>query len=425
MSSNYRFETLQVHAGQKADGVTRACAVPIYQTTSYVFDDAQYAADLFAFKAPGYMYSRMHNPTVEVFEERIAALEGGVGALALSSGSAAVSYAIQNIAGMGDHIVSALTLYGGTYNLFLHTFKKLGIDVTFVDPDDPENFRAAIRGSTKAVYLESLGNPNCNITDMECIAEIAHAAGVPVIVDNTFAPPCMFRPFRHGADILIHSATKFIGGHGTTLGGVIVDSGNFDWKGSGRFPGMTEPDESYHGITWLGEFGPLGYLNKARFTLLRDTGACISPFSAFLLLQGLETLSLRVERHMENARAAAAFLDKHPGVEFVNHPSLPGNAYHSLAKKYFPKYQGSIFSIGVKGGKEEARAFVERLKLFTHLANVADAKSLAIHPGSTTHSQMTNSELLECGITPNTVRLSIGIEHIDDILEDLDQALRG
>ena len=425
MSSEHkwRFETQQIHVGQETpDSATDARAVPIYQTTSYVFPSAASAAGRFALTEPGNIYTRIMNPTSDVFEKRIAALEGGIGALALASGSAAVTYAIQNIAHAGDHIVSANTLYGGTYNLFAHTFKDFGIDVTFVDPDEPGSFEAAIRPNTKAVFFETLGNPNSSIVDIEAVAEVAHRYGVPVIIDNTFATPYLLRPIEYGADIVVHSATKFIGGHGTSIGGVIVDSGKFDWAASGRFPYLTEPDPSYHGVRFTEAVGAAAYIIKARVTLLRDTGAALSPFNAFLFLQGLETLSLRVERHVENALKVVDFLRKHPKVESVNHPSLPGSSYQKLYKQYFPNGAGSIFTFELKGSAEDARRFTERLKLFSMLANVADVKSLVIHPASTTHSQMDEQELLGSGIKPNTIRLSVGIEHIDDILYDLEQA---
>ncbi|MGI5918754.1 MAG: O-acetylhomoserine aminocarboxypropyltransferase/cysteine synthase family protein [Christensenellales bacterium] len=420
----YRFETLQLHVGQETpDPATDARAVPIYQTTSYVFPSPEAAAGRFALTEPGNIYTRIMNPTADVFEKRMAALEGGIGALALASGSAAVTYAIQNIARTGDHIVAAKTLYGGTYNLFAHTFKDFGIDVTFVDPDEEGSFEAAIRLNTKAVFIESLGNPNSTIIDIEAVADIAHRHGIPLIVDNTFTTPYLLRPFEYGADIVVHSATKFIGGHGTSIGGVIVDSGKFDWKASGKFPGITEPSPGYHGAIFSEVAGPAAYIIKARVTLLRDTGAALSPFNAFLFLQGLETLSLRVERHVENALKIVEFLSGHPKVEKVNHPALPDHPHHALYKKYFPKGAGSIFTFEIKGGREAALKFIGKLKLFSLLANVADVKSLVIHPASTTHSQMTDQELLESGITPGTIRLSIGTEHVDDLIYELDQAL--
>ena len=421
MAKNYKFETLQVHAGQEVDPTTRARAVPIYQTTSYVFENSEDGADLFSLKKPGNIYTRIMNPTTDVFEKRVAALEGGAAALAVASGSAATTYAIQNVASSGDHIVSASTVYGGTYNLFAHTFKYQGITTTFVDPDDVSNFEKAIQPNTKAIFIESLGNPNGNIIDIDDLAEIAHRNGIPLIVDNTFATPYLFRPIEHGADIVIHSATKFFGGHGTSIGGVIVDAGKFDWA-SGRFPQYTQPDASYHGLVPVDGFGNLAFILRARVILLRDTGACLSPFNSFLFLQGLETLSLRVERHNENAIKIARYLEKNPHVDFVNHPGLESNKYHSLALKYFPKFAGSIFTFGIKGGAEEAKKFVDNLPIFSILANVADVKSLAIHPASTTHSQLTESELRDGGILPNTIRLSIGTENIDDLIDAIDEA---
>ncbi len=419
----YKFETLQLHVGQESpDPATDARAVPIYQTTSYVFPSSASAAARFGLAEPGNIYTRIMNPTSDVFEKRIAALEGGVGALAVASGSAAVTYAIQNIAHAGDHIVSANTIYGGTYNLFAHTLKDFGIDVTFVDPDQEGSFEAAIRPNTKAVFIESLGNPNSSIIDIEKVAGIAHKHGVPLIVDNTFTTPYLLRPFEYGADIVVHSATKFIGGHGTSIGGVIVDGGRFDWAASGRFPYLTEPDPSYHGVRFTEAVGALAYIIKARVTLLRDTGSALSPFNSFLFLQGLETLSLRVERHVENALKVVEYLSKHPKVEKVNHPSLPGSPYKALYNKYFPNGAGSIFTFEIKGSADDARKFTEDLELFSLLANVADVKSLVIHPASTTHSQLGEQELFEQGIKPNTIRLSIGTEHIDDIIADLEQA---
>lgn len=420
----YRFETLQLHVGQESpDPATDARAVPIYQTTSYVFPSPESAAARFALTEPGNIYTRLMNPTTDVFEKRIAALEGGAGALALASGSAAVTCAIQNIARSGDHIVSANTLYGGTYNLFAHTFKEFGIDVTFVDPDAQGSFEAAIRPNTKALFIESLGNPNSTIIDIEKVADVAHKHGIPLIIDNTFTTPYLLRPIEYGADIVVHSATKFIGGHGTSIGGVIVDSGRFDWKASGKFPGLTEPSPGYHGAVFADVAGPLAYIIKARVTLLRDTGAALSPFNSFLFLQGLETLSLRVERHVDNALKVVDFLSKHPSVERVNHPALSDHPHHRLYNKYFPNGAGSIFTFEIKGGREAALQFIGKLKLFSLLANVADVKSLVIHPASTTHSQMNDAELLESGITPGTIRLSIGTEHIDDIIYELEQAL--
>lgn len=418
------FETLQLHAGQEnPDPATDARAVPIYQTTSYVFRDSQDAEDRFALRSPRNIYGRLTNPTQDAFEQRIAALEGGVAALALSSGAAAVSYAVQALAGAGGHVVSAKTVYGGTYNLFLHTLPQYGITADFVDVSDPGAIEHAIRPETRAVFLETLGNPNCSLCDIGAIAEIAHRNRIPVVVDNTFATPFLFRPFEHGADIVVHSATKFIGGHGTALGGVIVDGGRFDWAASGKFPQLSEPNPCYHGAVFTKAAGPAAYASYLRAVLLRDLGAALSPFHAFLFLQGLETLSLRVERHVENALRAVEYLSRHPGIERVNHPSLPDHPDHALYRRYFPNGAGSVFTVEVKGGANEARALIDHLKLFSLLANVADVKSLVIHPASTTHSQMTGSELLDAGIRPNTVRFSIGCEHIDDILADLSQAL--
>ncbi|WP_434565221.1 homocysteine synthase [Thermoanaerobacterium thermosaccharolyticum] len=419
-----KFDTLQVHAGQEPDPATGAVAVPIYQTSSYIFKDTEHAASLFSLKEPGNIYTRIMNPTNDVFEKRIAALEGGVGAVATASGSAAITYSILNILGTGDEIVSASTLYGGTYNLFALTLPKLGIKTTFVDPDDPENFRKAITDRTKALYIETIGNPGINIPDFEAIAKIAHENKIPLIVDNTFATPYLFRPFEYGADIVVHSATKFIGGHGTSIGGVIVDSGKFDWAGSGRFPEFVEPDPSYHGIKYVESFGPAAYITKLRVQLLRDTGASLSPFNAFLFLQGLETLSLRVQRHVENAQKVAEFLASNPNVTWVNYPGLKENKYHELAKKYLPKGAGAILTFGIKGGINAGIKFINSLELFSLLANVGDAKSLVIHPASTTHSQLSEEELALAGVTPDQIRLSIGIEDIDDILYDLDQALK-
>ncbi|MBA1334537.1 MAG: O-acetylhomoserine sulfhydrylase / O-succinylhomoserine sulfhydrylase [Firmicutes bacterium] len=418
-----KFDTLQVHGGQKPDPTTGSRAVPIYQTTSYVFKDTGHAADLFALKEFGNIYTRIMNPTSDVFEQRIAALEGGVGALAVSSGSAAVTYAILNIAGAGDEIVAASTLYGGTYNLFSVTLPKLGINTVFVDPDEPENFRKAINGKTKAVYIETIGNPGINIVDMEQVAKIAHDNSIPLIVDNTFGTPYLIRPFEFGADIVVHSATKFIGGHGTSIGGVIVDSGGFNWEESGKFPGLTDPDPSYHGLRYVEAFGPLAYILKARVQLLRDTGAALSPFNSFLFLQGLETLSLRVERHVSNTVKIAEFLDNHRNVSWVNYPGLKSSKYHSLAQKYFPKGAGSILTFGIRGGAEAGKRFINNLEIFSLLANVADAKSLVIHPATTTHAQLGEKELKEAGVTPDMIRLSIGIEDVDDLIYDLDQAL--
>lgn len=419
--SNYKFETIQVHAGQeKPDPATDARAVPIYATTSYVFKDSAQAAGRFGLTESGNIYTRLMNPTSSVFEERIAALEGGAAALATASGSAAITYAVQNIARAGDHIVSSSNLYGGTFNLFEHTLRDQGLDVTFVDPSDPENFEKAIKENTKLVYAETLGNPNSDVIDIEAIAAVAHRHGIPLIVDNTFATPYCLRPIEHGADIVVHSATKFIGGHGTVMGGVVVDSGKFDWAQNDKFPGISEPNPSYHGVVFSEACGNLAYILKLRTTLMRDQGATISPFNSFLLLQGLETLSLRVERHVENALKVVDFLKNHPQVERVNHPSLVGGKQKELYDRYFPNGAASIFTFDIKGGAAEAKKFTESLELFSLLANVADVKSLVIHPASTTHSQLSESELLEAGIRPTTVRLSIGTEHIDDIIADLE-----
>lgn len=419
-----RFETMQLHVGQeKPDPATDARAVPIYQTTSYVFANCAQAERRFDLTEAGNIYSRISNPTTDVFEKRIAALEGGITALATSSGAAAVTYAIQNIAHAGDHIVSANTLYGGTYNLFAHTFKDFGIDVTLVDADQEGSFESAIKPNTKAIFIETLGNPNSSIIDIDRTAEIAHRYAIPLIIDNTFATPYLLRPIEHGADIVVHSTTKFIGGHGTSIGGVIIDSGKFDWEASDRFPCLTQPDPSYHGVRFTEVAGAAAYITKARATLMRDTGAVLSPFHSFIFLQGLETLSLRVERHVENTIKIIDYLRKHPRVERVNHPSLPDSPYNELYKKYFPRGAGSIFTFEIKGGADEAKAFIDRLEIFSLLANVADVKSLVIHPASTTHSQMNEQELLASGIKKNTIRLSIGTEHIDDLIYDLDQAL--
>ncbi|MBR3665059.1 MAG: O-acetylhomoserine aminocarboxypropyltransferase/cysteine synthase [Desulfovibrio sp.] len=424
MAENYHFETLQVHAGQaQPDPATGARAVPIYQTTSYVFDNCHHAEARFGLRDPGNIYSRLTNPTQSVFEERVAALEGGVAALATASGAAAISYALQNLAGVGDHIVAEKTLYGGTYNLLANTLPAWGITTTFVEPEDLQGYEQAIQPKTKAIFIESLGNPHSNPVDFKAIADIAHAHKIPLIVDNTFATPWLLRPFAYGADIVVHSATKFLGGHGTAMGGVIVDGGSFDWKASGKFPKLCEPEPSYHGLSFVDAAGKAAFVVRCRAILLRDMGATISPFSAFLLLQGLETLSLRVQRHVQNALSVVDFLHKHPKVERVNHPSLPGNPGHDLYTRYFPHGAGSIFTFEVKGGAEKARAFIDQLTIFSLLANVADVKSLAIHPASTTHAQLNEEELAASRISPNTVRLSIGIEHIEDLLADLSQAL--
>ena len=419
--SKYKFETIQIHAGQeRPDPATDARAVPIYATTSYVFKDSAQAAGRFGLSEGGNIYTRLMNPTSSVFEERIAALEGGAGALATASGSAAITYAVQNIARAGDHIVSAANLYGGTYNLFANTLKEQGLDVSFVDPSDPENFEKAIKDNTKLLYAETLGNPNSDVIDIKAIADVAHRHGIPLIVDNTFATPFLLRPIEYGADIVVHSATKFIGGHGTVMGGVVVDSGKFDWTQNDKFPGISKPNPSYHGIVFSEACGNLAYIIKLRTTLMRDQGATISPFHSFLLLQGLETLSLRVERHVENALRVVEFLKNHPQVEKVNHPSLASGREKELYDEYFPNGGASIFTFEIKGDADKAKKFTESLELFSLLANVADVKSLVIHPASTTHSQLSEEELLAGGIKPNTVRLSIGTEHIDDIIADLE-----
>lgn len=422
---NLRFETKQLHIGQEnPDPATDARAVPIYATSSYVFHNSRHAADRFALKDAGNIYGRLTNPTQDVFEQRIAALEGGVAALAVASGSAAITYTIQNLAGAGDHIVAAKTIYGGTYNLLAHTLPTYGITATFVDPDEEGAFEKAIRDNTKAIFIETLGNPNSNLIDIERTAEIAHKHKIPLVIDNTFGTPFLIRPIEHGADIVVHSATKFIGGHGTAIGGVIVDSGKFDWEASGKFPSLTEPNPSYHGVSFTKAVGAAAFVTKIRAILLRDTGATLSPFHAFLFLQGLETLSLRVERHVENAVKVVNFLNNHPQVEKVNHPSLADGEQKRLYDKYFPNGGGSIFTFEIKGGEEDAKKFIDSLQIFSLLANVADVKSLAIHPASTTHSQLNESELAEQGIKPNTIRLSIGTEHIDDIIFDLEEAFK-
>lgn len=418
------FETLQLHVGQEQpDVATDARAVPIYQTTSYVFHNSAHAAARFGLQDPGNIYGRLTNSTQGVFEQRVAALEGGVAGLAVASGAAAITYAFQNITRAGDHIVAAKTIYGGSYNLLAHTLPDYGITTTFVDPNDLSNFENAIQENTKALFIESLGNPHSNIIDIEAVADIAHRHQIPLIVDNTFGTPYLIRPIEHGADIVVHSATKFIGGHGTSLGGVIVDSGKFDWATSGKFPQLTEPDASYHGIRFIDAAGAAAYATRIRAILLRDTGAAISPFNAFILLQGLETLSLRVERHVENALKVVEFLNRHPKVKKVNHPSLPEHPDHALYNRYFPHGGSSIFTIEVQGRQTEAHKFIDSLEIFSLLANVADVKSLVIHPASTTHSQLNEQELKEQEIYPGTVRLSIGTEHIDDLLADLEQAL--
>ena len=416
----YRFETLQLHVGQEqADPATDSRAVPIYQTTSYVFHNSRHAADRFGLADPGNIYGRLTNSTQDVLEKRIAALEGGSAALALASGAAAITYTIEALAANGGHIVAQKTIYGGSFNLLAHTLPQYSIETTFVDAHNLSEVEDAIRDNTRAVFLETLGNPNSDIPDIDAIAQIAHRHGIPVVIDNTFGTPYLIRPIEHGADIVVHSATKFIGGHGTTLGGIIVESGKFDWSASGKYPNIASPNPSYHGVSFYDAVGPAAFVTYIRAILLRDTGACISPFNAFLLLQGTETLSLRLERHAENTEKVISYLANHPLVEKVNHPSLPDHPDHSLYERYFPKGGGSIFTFDIKGGQEEAWKFIDSLKIFSLLANVADVKSLVIHPASTTHSQLTEEELLEQGIRPNTIRLSIGTEHIDDIIEDL------
>jgi O-acetylhomoserine (thiol)-lyase len=422
-TKNYHFETLQLHVGQEQpDPATDARAVPIYQTTSYVFRNSAHAAARFGLADAGNIYGRLTNSTQGVFEDRVAALEGGVAGLAVASGAAAITYAFENITRQGDHIVSAKTIYGGTYNLLAHTLPTFGVTATFVDPEDLNNFEKAIQPNTKALFIETLGNPNSNLIDIDAVAAIAHRHQIPLIVDNTFGTPYLIRPIEHGADVVVHSATKFIGGHGSSLGGVIVDGGKFDWISSGKFPMLSEPDPSYHGIRFAEAVGPAAYVTRIRAILLRDTGATISPFNAFILLQGLETLSLRVERHVENALKVVDFLSKHPKVKSVNHPALPNHPDHELYKKYFPKGAGSIFTFEIKGGQAEAHRFIDSLEIFSLLANVADVKSLVIHPATTTHSQLNEEELADQGITPATIRLSIGTEHIDDLIADLSQA---
>jgi O-acetylhomoserine (thiol)-lyase len=422
MENKLHFDTLQIHAGQEPDPTTGSRAVPIYQTTAYNFKDTDHAANLFALKEFGNIYSRIMNPTCDVLEKRIAALEGGVAALAVASGSAAITYAIMNIASNGDEIVSASSLYGGTYNLFANTLPKYGITTRFVDPDDAQNFARAITDKTKAIFIETIGNPSANIIDIAAVAAIAKEHKIPLIVDNTFATPYLCKPLELGANIVVHSATKFTGGHGTTIGGLIVDGGNFDWAASGRFPDFTSPDKSYNGLIYSESFGNLAYILKARVQLLRDTGACLSPFNAFMLLQGLETLSLRVERHVQNAQKVAAYLQNHPQVSWVNYPGLTDNKYHALAQKYLPLGAGSIFTFGIKGGAAAAKKFVGDLKIFSLLANVADAKSLVIHPASTTHAQLSNEQQVSAGVAPDLLRLSIGIEDVRDLIADLEQA---
>ncbi|MBT2285935.1 homocysteine synthase [Paenibacillus polymyxa] len=418
------FETLAIHAGQEIDPTTHARAVPLYQTTSYGFRDTEHAANLFGLKEFGNIYTRLMNPTSDVFEQRIAALEGGAGALATASGQAAITFSLLNIAGAGDEIVSSASLYGGTYNLFSTTLPKLGLDVKFVDSSDPENFRAAITEKTKALYAETIGNPQGNVLDIEAVAAIAHEHGIPLIVDNTFPSPYLLRPIEHGADIVVHSATKFIGGHGTSIGGVIVDSGKFDWKASGKFPGLTEPDSSYHGVVYTEAVGPIAYIIKARVQLMRDLGAPISPFNSWLLIQGLETLHLRVERHSTNALAVAQYLEKHEDVQWVSYAGLQSHPSYELAQKYLPRGQGAILTFGIKGGVEAGRKLIENVKLFSHLANVGDSKSLIIHPASTTHQQLSEEEQIAAGVKPELIRVSVGTENIQDIIYDLEQAIK-
>ena len=418
--SNYKFETLQLHVGQEqADPVTDSRAVPIYATTSYVFHNSAHAAARFGLTDAGNIYGRLTNSTQDVLEKRIAALEGGVAALALASGAAAITYTIQALAQQGEHIVAQKTIYGGTYNLLAHTLPQFGVTTTFVDAHNLEEVEDAIQENTKAIYLETLGNPNSDIPDIDAVAEIAHKHGLPLVIDNTFGTPYLIRPIEHGADVVVHSATKFIGGHGTTLGGIIVDSGKFDWKASGRYAPIAEANPSYHGVSFVEAAGPAAFITYIRAILLRDTGATISPFAAFLLLQGVETLSLRLDRHVENTKKVVEFLVNHPQVEHVNHPSLPDHPDHALYEKYFPNGGASIFTFEIKGGVAEAHKFIDNLQIFSLLANVADVKSLVIHPATTTHSQLTEEELLDQGIKPNTIRLSIGTEHIDDIIADL------
>ena len=420
--SNYRFETLQLHVGQEqADPTTDSRAVPIYQTTSYVFHNSKHAADRFGLADAGNIYGRLTNTTQDVLEKRVAALEGGVAALAVASGAAAISYTIEALAANGGHIVAQKTIYGGSYNLLSHTLPQYGIETTFVDAHNLAEVEGAIKGNTRAIYLETLGNPGSDIPDIEEIAKIAHKHGLPLVIDNTFGTPYLIRPIEYGADIVVHSATKFLGGHGTSLGGIIVDGGKFDWKASGKYPGIAAPNPSYHGVSFQDVVGPAAFVTYIRAILLRDTGASISPFNAFLLLQGVETLSLRLDRHVENTKKVIEFLSKHPLVEKVHHPSLEDHPDHAVYKKYFPNGGGSIFTFDIKGGQDEAWKFIDNLTIFSLLANVADVKSLVIHPASTTHSQLSTEELLDQGIKPNTIRLSIGTEHIDDIIEDLEK----
>ena len=423
MTRKYNFETLQLHAGQTVDPTTKSRAVPIYQTTSYVFEDAQEAEDLFGLKKTGNIYSRIGNPTVAVFEDRLAALEDGVGALATASGMAAITYTVLGLAHAGDHVVAATTLYGGTFNLLKETLPRYGITTTFVDVDNLEEVEAAIQDNTKLVFIETLGNPLINIPDIEKVADIAHAHKIPLVADNTFGTPYLINVFSHGVDISVHSATKFIGGHGTTIAGVIVDSGKFDWEASGKFPQFVDEDPSYHNISYTRDIGAAAFITALRVQILRDTGAALSPFNAFLLLQGLETLSLRIERHVENTKKIVDFLENHPKVEKVNYPSLLSSPYYALAQKYLPKGAGSIFTFHVKGGQDEARQVIDHLEIFSDLANVADAKSLVVHPATTTHQQLSEENLLACGVTRNQIRISVGLENADDLIEDLRLAL--
>lgn len=423
MTREFSFETLQLHAGQAPDKEAKSRAVPIYQTTSYVFDNAQEGEDLFALRKPGNIYTRITNPTVAVLEDRIAALEGGVGALATASGMAAITYVVLGLAHAGDHVVAATTLYGGTFNLLKETLPRYGVTTTFVDVNNPEEVEAAIKDNTKLVLIESLGNPLINIPDFEKIADIAHSHKIQLVADNTFGTPYLINVISHGVDIVVHSATKFIGGHGTTIGGLIVDSGKFDWEASGKFPQLVDEDPSYHNISYTRDVGAAAFITALRTQLLRDTGAALAPFNAFLLLQGLETLSLRVERHVENTKKIVDFLENHPKVEKVNYPGLPSSPYYDLAQKYFPKGPGSIFTFHVKGGQDEARTVIDNLEIFSDLANVADAKSLVVHPATTTHQQLAEEDLLACGVTPNQIRISVGLENADDLIEDLKLAL--
>lgn len=419
----YKLDTLALHAGQAVDETTLSRAVPIYQTTSYVFRDTEHAANLFALKEFGNIYTRLMNPTTDVLEKRLAAMEGGIGACAFSSGMAAITAAILNIAPAGNHIVSSSSLYGGTYTLFAHTLRQMGVEVTFVKPDKPENFAEAIRDNTKLIFIETIGNPKNDVPDFDAIVKMAHNNGLPVICDNTTASPILFRPIEHGVDIVVHSCTKMIGGHGTSIGGMVVDSGQFKWD-NGKFPGLTEPDASYHGLKYYEALGPLAYILKIRIHLLRDTGACLSPFNAFLFLQGVETLHLRAPRHCQNAMKLANYLQQHSAVSWVNYPGLPSHPNYALAKKYLPDGQGAILGFGVRGGKEAGIRFINKVKLASHLANILDSKTLVIHPASTTHQQLTEQEQSAAGVTPDFVRVSVGTEHIDDIIDDFDQALR-